>query len=467
MKPPAPHPTALDPSPRSWGRVVRARHWPVRLFWRDEGLGEGLGDGLAGLPAGLTLLPHGLGRTYGDGCLNDGGVLLLTRGLDRFIAFDAATGVLRCEAGVSLAEILRLVLPYGWFLPVTPGTMQVTVGGAIANDVHGKNHHRTGTLGRFVRAFELVRSDGRAVCTPTEHPELFCATIGGLGLTGLVTWAELQLVRIPSAFVDAETVKLRGLDEFFALQAEADRRFAYTVAWIDCLAAGSSLGRGHLLCGNHANVGERSEGLSGSGRRARVGAPRLRFPCDAPSWLLNPLSIRLFNTLYFHRQVRRVARARVRLGPFFYPLDVVSDWNRAYGRAGLFQYQCAVPPAAMREAIRALLEEIARSRQASFLAVLKTFGELTSPGMLSFPRPGATLSLDFANRGETTLALFRRLDAIVREAGGALYPAKDACMTGEQFRRQYPAWEEFARHVDPRFSSSFWRRVNAREGAGP
>ena len=427
----------------SWGRTFRARQQAVALRWRDVAL-EAMPE--------ATLLAHGLGRTYGDACLNDGGAVLLTRGLDRFIAFDRDTGVLRCEAGVSFDEIIRLMLPRGWFLPVTPGTKHVTVGGAIANDVHGKNHHRAGTFGRFVRSFELVRSDGRFVCTPEQNVDLFRATIGGLGLTGLVTWAELQLKKVESSLVEQEVVKFRSLDEFFALNAESDQKFEYTVAWIDGLARGPSLGRGHFISGNHAGAN-----LTRAGKIRTK--PLFVVPFDAPGWLLNPLTIRAFNTAYYHRQLRRTTRATTSFDPFFYPLDVVGNWNRIYGKPGLFQYQCAVPPASMRETIRALLVEIAKSRQASFLAVLKTFGDLPSPGMLSFPRPGATLSLDFANRGEVTNALFERLDAIVEECGGAVYPAKDARMSPARFRRFFPAWETFARQVDPRFSSSFWRRV--------
>jgi hypothetical protein len=184
-------------------------------------------------------------------------------------------------------------------------------------------------------------------------------------------------------------------------------------------------------------------------------------PLDAPGWVLNPLTIRALNTTYHHLQQRRVVRSRVPYGPYFYPLDGIADWNRAYGKQGFFQYQCVVPPPVMRDAMRAILAEVAKSRQASFVTVLKTFGELQSPGMLSFPRPGATVALDFSNRGDVTRRLFERLDALVEEAGGAVYPAKDACLSAARFRRFFPAWERFSAHVDPRFSSSFWRRVTA------
>lgn len=426
----------------SWGLLPPARHDTVSLAWRHAPLPED----------GPSLLPYGLGRSYGDSCLNDGGALLLTRGLDRFIAFDEAQGVLRCEAGVSLAEILSLAVPKGWMLPVTPGTRNVTVGGAIANDVHGKNHHREGTFGRHVRAFELLRSDGsRHLCSPVENQDLFGATIGGLGLTGLVTWAELQLRRIESPLIDHETVKFGGLSEFFELNTRSEQDFEYTVAWIDCHATGNALGRGHYLRGNHAP-------RSGNMVQPRDGM-KLAVPFALPSFVLNPLTVRLFNFAYYHRQRARLSRRRVAFDPFFYPLDAVQRWNLVYGRAGFFQYQCVLPPADSPHLVRELLTRIARSKEASFLVVLKTFGAMESPGWMSFPRPGVTLAVDFRNRGEETLRLFRSLDEVVNEAGGALYPAKDARMRGEDFRRAFPRWEEFSKQVDPRFSSSFWRRV--------
>lgn len=419
----------------------------MSLAWRD-----------AALPAGgSSLLPYGLGRSYGDSCLNDGGSLLLTRGLDRFIAFDEQQGILRCESGVSLAEILSLAVPRGWTLPVTPGTKNVTVGGAIANDVHGKNHHRAGTFGRHVRAFELLRSDGsRHLCSPSGNEALFGATIGGLGLTGLITWAELQLKPIASPLIDGETVKFGGLSEFFELNTQSERDFEYTVAWIDCHATGRSLGRGHYLRGNHAPPIE--------GAAKPTSGVQLAVPFALPSFVLNPLTVRLFNFAYYHRQIRRVRRRLVGFDPFFYPLDFVQRMNLLYGRSGFFQYQCVLPPADSPHLVKELLARIARSKEASFLVVLKTFGTLDSPGWLSFPRPGVTLAVDFRNRGEDTLRLFRSLDEVVNEAGGALYPAKDARMTGEAFRRAFPRWEEFSKQVDPRFSSSFWRRVT--DGGG-
>lgn len=435
----------------SWGRLPSAESDPLRVSWRSELLPD--------LPEGLTALPYGLGRSYGDSCLNDGGALLLTRGLDRFIAFDRANGVLRCEAGVTLEEIIHLVLPQGWFLPVTPGTKFVTVGGAIANDVHGKNHHRVGTFGRFVRRFELARSDGeRLTCSPVENADWFQATIGGLGLTGLVTWAEIQLRPVANAYVETESVKFGSLAEFFDLNAESERDFEYTVAWVDCLATGSKLGRGHYLRGNHA--GPQLERLA-----APRSLPLPPVPFDLPGFALNSLTVRAFNFVYYHRQRARLKRRLASYDSFFYPLDAVGHWNRIYGRRGFYQYQFVLPPTASRMQLREIFEEIAESGQASFLAVLKTFGDKRSPGWLSFPKPGVTLALDFPNRGEKTLALFERLDRLIADGGGAVYPAKDARMSGEHFRAFFPAWEKLGPYIDPRFSSSFWRRVTGGESA--
>lgn len=422
----------------SWGRLP-ARPAAEELWVADRA---------AGLPhSERSLLAYGNGRSYGDVGLNSDGALLHTRGLDRFIAFDAATGVLRCEAGVLLSEILDLVVPRGWFLAVTPGTRFVTLGGAIANDVHSKNHHGAGTFGCHVRAFELLRSDGsRRVCTPLDNADWYAATIGGLGLTGLITWAEIALRPIASMVIAVDNARFDGLDEFFALNVAAEATHEYTVAWIDCLAARP---RGVFMAGDHATAAEAS---------AKCRAPRapLAVPLAPPFSLINALSLRAFNVAYYHKPLP--ARALTHYAPFFYPLDGVAHWNRLYGRRGFFQYQFVVP-IKERAALDEIFATIARSGQGSFLAVLKTFGGRRSPGLLSFPIPGMTLALDFPNGGARTRALFERLDAIVDTAGGRLYAAKDARMSGVFFRRAYPRLGDFLPYVDAKFSSDFSRRV--------
>jgi FAD/FMN-containing dehydrogenase len=420
----------------SWGRYPAARQAAVSVHWRSDPLPRVHG----------TLLPFGQGRSYGDCCLNDGGTLLETSRLDRFIAFDQERGVLRCEAGVRIADILALTVPRGWFLPVVPGTQLVSVGGAIANDIHGKNHFRAGTFGRHVRALELLRSTGeRATCSPGEDPELFAATVAGLGLTGLVTWAELQLRPVQGPFIESETVPFRGLDEFFALDADSSQRFEYTVAWIDPRPRGL---RGLYLRGDH------------SARAGKLPRPREpgQVPVDLPGLAVSGPAVAAFNALYYARGRLRSGRKQVRYAPFFFPLDRIGRWNRVYGKRGFLQFQCVVQDPA---AVRTLLDRVASSGVVSSLGVLKTFGDVPSPGMLSFPRPGATLALDFPNRGAGTFSLLDALEAIVREAGGALYPAKDARMSPATFASGHPRLAEFERHVDPAFSSSFWRRVRA------
>lgn len=426
----------------SWNRYPRVEH-RKELFLFDRFCDFPSTEG--------SCLPHGNGRSYGDVCLNESGTLLRTRRLDRFISFDRVTGRLRCEAGVLLKEILDLVVPQNWFLPVTPGTKFATVGGAIANDVHGKNHHCAGSFGNHVICLELLRSDGRRiVCSMEEAKEWFTATIGGLGLTGLITWAEIQLVPISNPWMLVQYRRFSSLDEFWEINQEAEHHWPYTVAWLDCLSSGRGQGRGIYMAGRHAPPAARS---------LKYRPKTLRFPLDPPFSLVNSLSLRLFNAVYYRRPLKQ-GPVLTHFEPFFYPLDGLLDWNRIYGRKGFFQYQCVLPPGAAREGMRMMLTKIAASGQGSFLVVLKTFGSIPSRGLLSFPRPGVTLALDFPNRGQKTLQLFNELDAIVRDAGGALNPSKDARMPAQMFKTGFPNWERFSAFIDPKFSSSFWRRVS-------
>jgi FAD/FMN-containing dehydrogenase len=435
----------------SWGRVLRETHHLVGMPSRHQALR--LPEG------GMSALPFGNGRSYGDSNLNPDGALLMAGQLDRFIHFDHATGVLRCEAGVLLSTILQLVVPQGWFLPSTPGTQYVTVGGAIANDVHGKNHHAAGSFGNHVRQFELLRSDGtRRICSPQQNPEWFAATVGGLGLTGLITWAEIQLRRIANPYMDSETIRFRSLEEFFEISQASERDYEYTVSWIDCAFPGKRLGRGLFNRANHASAVLDTSTLPASAAIGDKQATR-RVPLTPPLSLINTLSLKAFNTLYFNKQQGDVVRGLQHYKPFFYPLDALLEWNRIYGPKGFYQYQCVVPPQQALPATRQLLEAIAASGMGSFLAVLKQFGTPPSLGMLSFPEPGTTLALDFPNQGPKLHALFAQLDRIVLDAGGRLYPAKDGRMGAQVFKAGYPRWNEFLRYVDPRFESGFWRRV--------
>lgn len=399
-----------------------------------------------------TMLAFGNGRSYGDVCLNENGTLIQTRKLNKFISFDRSTGRLTCESGVLLKDILDLIVPQGWFLPVTPGTRYVSVGGAIANDVHGKNHHLNGSFGHHLCQFELLRSDGkRLLCSPDQNQEWFNATIGGLGLTGLTTWAEIQLIPIANPYMITKTIRFKNLGEFWQLNSETESSWPYTVAWIDCVAKNKRQGRGILMLGKHAPAQEDLPAWQKTPKR---------FPVDPPFSLINSISLRAFNTVYYHAPRDKNALL-THYVPYFYPLDSMLEWNRIYGNKGFFQYQCVIPPETSQTGMRSLLNLIAKSGSGSFLAVLKVFGEQSPPGMLSFPRPGATLALDFPNKGASTLKLFREMDAVIRDHGGAIYPAKDARMPSDLFQSAFPLWKEFSQYIDPQFSSSFWRRVNS------
>jgi FAD/FMN-containing dehydrogenase len=433
-------------SPLSWNRLPRVEAEATHSLTNRQ---EAIPDTLP-----RPLLAYGNGRSYGDVCLTDVGTLLLTRSLDRFIDFDPVTGILRSEPGVTLREILALIVPQGWFLASTPGTQLATVGGAIANDVHGKNHHDVGTFGHHVRAFELWRSDGSVIeCRPDQNADWFRATIGGLGLTGLIRWAEIQLMPIHNPWMWVQSQRFSNLEEFWVLNRKAEASSPYTGAWIDCLARGKARGkargRGILLAGQHAAAQTRLPAFK-SGKK--------RIPFDPPFSLVNNVSLKAFNALYYRQPVKPQG-GLMHYSPYFYPLDAIQDWNRIYGRKGFYQYQCVIPPEQAEAAISALLDTIARRGEGSFLAVLKTFGSKPSLGMLSFPRPGTTLALDFPNRDQKTLQLFVELDAIVKEAGGALYPGKDARMPASLFQSGYPEWQAFSDYIDPNFSSRFWQRV--------
>lgn len=429
----------------SWGRVARAPQRVAAPRFRDE-----LPSLVAQRPGG-TVLAVGCRRSYGDSALNAAGGLIAMTGLDRFIALDPAAGILRAEAGLTLDAIVRRVLPLGYFVPVMPGTGFVTLGGAIANDVHGKNHHRAGTFGRHVTRLGLLRSDGtRMEIGPDRNGDLFAATVGGLGLTGVIEWAEIRLWSVPGDGLDVETVPFGTLAEFWPLAEASVASHENTVAWIDASAREGRSGRGIFF---------RADWRSGQDSSAAGEGREFDIPFGAPSWLLNRVTADWFNRAYHAAQKRRAGARRETWRAFFNPLDNVGHWNRLYGPRGFWQYQCAVPAAAMADAVAALLREVVRDGQGSFLAVLKTFGDVASPGLLSFPMAGATLTLDFPNRGEDSLRLFDRFDAIVREAGGRLYAAKDGRAPKAMWAAGYPELARFAEHVDPAFASDFWRRV--------
>ncbi|WP_179693857.1 FAD-binding oxidoreductase [Pseudomonas moraviensis] len=397
-----------------------------------------------------STLPFGNGRSYGDSCLAASDHVLQMRTLNRLIDADWENGIICAEAGVTLGEILQVAIPRGWFLQVTPGTQHVTLGGAVANDVHGKNHHRCGTFAHSVVSFGLHRSmQPPMVCSALENPQWFAASVGGLGLTGVITWVSFRLRKIQSSVIDTLRVRFDGLKDFFDLSAEMDARHEYSVAWIDCLAKGTAQGRGVYTAGNHSETGPLEFEPPHS----------LRLPIRLPMSLVNPVTVKLFNHCYWKRQPATRQSRTLAYSPFFYPLDRIEHWNRFYGSKGFQQFQCVLPIAVAPAALAELLESIARSGCGSFLAVLKRCGDISSPGLLSFPMPGTSLALDFPQNRTLNRKLLPKLDAIVREAGGRLYPAKDAHMSGGDFRRAYPAWEQVEAMRDPALISRFWQRV--------
>ncbi|MEZ4754630.1 MAG: FAD-binding oxidoreductase [Bdellovibrionota bacterium] len=427
----------------SWGRYPQVEQKVEHLRWLSE---------IPSFEANSSYLTQGMARSYGDSCLNANGQILSSRSLSRIISFDISSGIIEVESGITLAEILDFSVTKGWFIPVPPGTKFVSVGGAIANDIHGKNHHTQGTFGRHVLSFRLLRSDSQQlICTKDSNSKLFSATIAGLGLTGVILSAKIQLKKIASAFIDSETIQYKGLDEFFELSGDSDKKYEYTAAWIDCVSSGDKFARGIFYRGNHA--AKETQTKAGSKSFA------IPVPIDFPAFALNKWSMQAFNTFWFHKQrIPKVSKI-CHYDPFFFPLDGVLNWNRIYGVRGFFQFQCLIPPETAREAIREIIEKTINSGKASFLAVIKQFGALKSPGMLSFPREGTTLTMDFANQGAKTQAMIRELYKMVLASGGSIYPAKDALMTEQMYKKSYPNWEEFLEFKDPKFSSSFWRRV--------
>lgn len=407
----------------------------------------------ASLPPGgnTPFTVYGNGRSYGDVCLTSHGSLIYTKHLDRFIQFDRIHGILRCEAGIQLADILPVIVPHGWFLPVTPGTRFITTGGAVANDVHGKNHHNSGSFGHHVTALGLIRSDhGYLHCSKQQNSAYFKATIGGLGLTGLISWVEFKLLPIKTEYMTCQAQQFSHIDEYWHLNNTSAHQNDYTVAWIDCLSRGRAQGRGILFSARHSDQQQ-----PGKHHHEKFHS----MPVTPPISLVNNLSLRIFNQLYYHWP-RKTGTYISHYTPYFYPLDSIKHWNRMYGPEGFYQYQCVIPPEHATHAIKQLLRCISNSGQGSFLAVLKSFGTQPAAGMLSFTRPGTTLALDFPNRGHVTQNLFKQLDQIVFETGGALYPAKDARMPTTLFRSSFPQWQKFSEYTDPCFSSDFWRRMN-------
>ncbi|SMH49552.1 FAD/FMN-containing dehydrogenase [Rathayibacter oskolensis] len=423
----------------SWGLLSRDQHRVIAITNAEQAQ-----DALSRGDGGIA---YGVGRSYGDVALNGGGVLWDFSGFDRLLAFDDETGVLRAEPGVLLKDVQAVFSPRGWMLPVTPGTRNVTLAGAIANDVHGKNHASAGTIGRHLVSFTLLRSDGSSSrCTPTENVELFEATIGGLGLTGLIVEVELTLKRVPGPWLVTEDVPFQSLEGYLGLVDESMDVFEHTVAWIDVTTGGGRRG-----------VYSRGDTTAAPAVPVKPGGS-LRVPFAFPLSVVNRATLPLLNRAYYRLKATGAGRSVQHYEQFYYPLDAIQGWNTMYGPRGFYQYQSTVPWEGALEVTREMLALIAASGTGSFLGVLKTFGALESPGLLSFPAPGVCFALDFPNT-PAALPLFSRLDELVRSVGGRLYPAKDARMSREMFEAGYPRLAEFTLQRDPGISSDFSRRV--------
>jgi decaprenylphospho-beta-D-ribofuranose 2-oxidase len=402
------------------------------------------------------LIAHAGGRAYGDCALNDQGSAVLTAPLNRILSFDRATGRIEVEPGVTFRQLADAFLPSGYLVPVSPGTGFATIGGAVANDVHGKNHEHAGSFCHHIEALDLLTPSGRIhTIGPTTEAPLFAATCGGLGLTGIITRVAFKLKPVPGPAVQRRIRRIADLDAFLAaMQEEASA--TYSVGWIDGTARGRNLGRGILETAEPAALD-----------LPKPAARTLRIPVNFPDWVLNPLTVRTFNELYFRKSPVSPTTRPVRTEKFLYPLDALRDWNRIYGLRGFHQFQNVVPFAAGPAALRELLEVIAASRRASFLAILKRLGTAPGIGPLSFPMPGYTLALDFP-AGPGIEALYANLVAITLKHGGRVYLAKDALLTQAAFREMYPRWRDFAamlHEIDPkgRLQSDMSRRLRLRD----
>ena len=394
------------------------------------------------------VIARGNGRCYGDASLGEN--IFSTKRLNKFIGFDKIEGVLECESGVLLSDILEISVPQGYFLNVTPGTKFVSVGGAIASDVHGKNHHSEGRFSEYVLEFKLMKENAEVItCSREENTEDFWATVGGMGLTGIILSAKIKLKNIETAYIRQESIKADNLDEIFQLFEESEG-WLYNVAWIDCLQKGENIGRSILMRGYHALREELPPKLHKNPlKNPRKIMPTI--PFYFPSWVLNSFTIKIFNWLYYNKQTKKSVEGFVHYEPFFYPLDVINEWNKIYGKKGFIQYQMVIPKEKGKEGMRKILETIADSGNGSFLAVLKLFGKNNPKAYNSFPMEGYTLALDFKVNDKLKY-LVEELDKIVEEFGGRIYLTKDSMSN--------PKLTNYLRNVDsPKFVSLQRKRI--------
>lgn len=434
-----------------WGRYPRS----TAAVMRPERLGE------LRLASG-GVIARGLGRSYGDAATNGGRSVILTERLNRFLSFDNTTGVLRAEAGVTMGDILKTFVPKGWFLPVTPGTKFVTLGGAVASDIHGKNHHRVGSFGKFVTELRMMLADGFVVdCSPAKTPELFWATVGGMGLTGVILEVTFRLVPIQAAYIRARSRYVSNLAEALRVLSDPAMDDNYSVCWLDTTRTGASLGQGLVFTGHHAAPNEMPTGVKDLLAPHKT-KPGLKVPISLP--VLNGLFMKIFNRWYAMQNNKKDGYIS-HYDSFFYPLDAVANWNLLYGSHGMTQYQVVVPADNAAAVLGDMLRSLQSERFASFLTVLKRMGA-ESGGYISFPKEGFTLTLDVPLSGNPRLfRVLNEMDEEVIQAGGRVYLAKDSRMRPPAFRRMYPRlpeWQAVKSRVDPRniFNSDLSRRLN-------
>ena len=430
----------------SWGKYPNKKQKPKYIFWPED-VKLSLNSAIKN---NTTTLPFGLGRSYGDSCLAKSNNILNMHLMDRMISFDVKKGIIIAQSGISIEQISKISIPHGWFVPVSPGTKYVTLGGAIANDVHGKNHHTSGTFGCHVNRITIFRSEeGIVECSENLNPELFKATIGGLGLTGIILLDEFKLKKINSSNLQINNIKFNNLKEFFDLSEMHDSKHEYTASWIDCLSSGKNIGKGIYTFADHMSDNQ----LEFSDTQ------KLKIPFDIPFSLINSFTLKTFNYIYFHSQLKKENTRKTSYEKYLYPLDKILYWNRIYGKKGFQQFQCVVPKNNAKYVMKEILYQISKYKTGSFLAVLKQTGDIPSPGILSFPIPGFTLALDFPQNHKNNKDLFETLDQIVHESHGRLYPAKDAHMSKQHFQSSYPEWEKVESLRDKALLSRFWERV--------
>lgn len=426
------------PRINSWGNTSSDEHKVLDLESRE--LAQNI------LNQETNGIVFGMGRSYGDVCINQNGSLWRSKKLNKLISFDEKLGILECESGMTLKSIQDHIIPKGWMLPVSPGTQFISVGGAIANDIHGKNHHQAGTFGNHITEILLLRSNSDSIlCGPNKNKDWFEATIGGIGLTGIILSCKIQLKKVNGGWLEAESIPFKGIDKFFELTNDSDAEWEYTAAWIDCLHRNDI--RGIFERGKHISTNKKFKSY------------QFKIPITLPFSIVNKFTLSIFNPIYFFFKTIFSGKKIIHYTKFLHPLDNILNWNRMYGPRGFYQFQCVIPYDSSKRTIEDMLGLIAGLKMGSFLAVIKTFSNFKPIGLLSFSEPGVTFAMDFPNQGNKTRILFNKLEKIVLNSGGKIYLAKDMLMAKETFEASYDSIDAFMNFRDPHISSQMSKRL--------